>query len=66
MGRDYDAAVMGAGSAASCWHDRQRDGEHGGARRPPRSGAARLPVVPMVGAFIDFINAVIITVCLNL
>ena len=48
-------------------HDGQRDGEHGGAGRPLRPGAAAFLVVPMVGAFfIDFINAVIITLCLNI
>jgi ESS family glutamate:Na+ symporter len=68
MGRDYDAAVMGAGlcgfmlgTTANAMANMEalvdRDGP------APRA----FLVVPMVGAFfIDFVNAVVITVCLNI
>ncbi len=43
MGRDYDAAVMSGGLCGfMLGHDGQRDGQHGGAGRPLRSGAAGL------------------------
>jgi ESS family glutamate:Na+ symporter len=68
MGRDYDAAVMGAGlcgfmlgTAANAMANMEALVDRYGPA--PRA----FLVVPMVGAFfIDFINAVIITVCLNL
>ncbi len=68
MGRDYDAAVMGGGlcgfmlgTTANAMANMEALVErYGPARRA-------FLVVPMVGAFfIDFVNAVIITVCLNL
>jgi glutamate:Na+ symporter, ESS family len=68
MGRDYDAAVMGAGlcgfmlgTTANAMANMEALVDRYGPA--PRA----FLVVPMVGAFfIDFINAVIITVCLNL
>jgi ESS family glutamate:Na+ symporter len=68
MGRDYDAAVMGAGlcgfmlgTTANAMANMEALVDRYGAA--PRA----FLVVPMVGAFfIDFINAVIITVCLNI
>ena len=68
MGRDYDAAVMGAGlcgfmlgTAANAMANMEALVDRYGPA--PRA----FLVVPMVGAFfIDFINAVIITVCLNI
>jgi ESS family glutamate:Na+ symporter len=68
MGRDYDAAVMGGGlcgfmlgTTANAMAIMEALVErYGPARRA-------FLVVPMVGAFfIDFVNAVIVTVCLNL
>ena len=68
MGRDYDAAVMGAGlcgfmlgTTANAMANMEALVDRYGPA--PRA----FLVVPMVGAFfIDFINAVLITVCLNL
>ena len=68
MGRDYDAAVMGAGlcgfmlgTTANAMANMEALVDRYGPA--PRA----FLVVPMVGAFfLDFINAVIITVCLNL
>jgi ESS family glutamate:Na+ symporter len=68
MGRDYDAAVMGGGlcgfmlgTTANAMANMEALVERYGPA--PRA----FLVVPMVGAFfIDFINAVIITVCLNI
>ena len=68
MGRDYDAAVMGAGlcgfmlgTTANAMANMEALVDRYGPA--PRA----FLVVPMVGAFfIDFVNAVIITVCLNL
>jgi ESS family glutamate:Na+ symporter len=68
MGRDYDAAVMGAGlcgfmlgTTANAMANMEALVDRYGPA--PRA----FLVVPMVGAFfIDFINAVIITVCLNI
>ncbi len=68
MGRDYDAAVMGGGlcgfmlgtTANAMANIEALVDRYGPA---PRA----FLVVPMVGAFfIDFINAVLITVCLNI
>lgn len=68
MGRDYDAAVMSGGmcgfmlgTAANAMANMEALVDRFGPA--PRA----FLVVPMVGAFfIDFINAVLITVCLNL
>jgi glutamate:Na+ symporter, ESS family len=68
MGRDYDAAVMGGGlcgfmlgTTANAMANMEALVDRYGPA--PRA----FLVVPMVGAFfIDFINAVIITVCLNI
>jgi glutamate:Na+ symporter, ESS family len=68
MGRDYDAAVMGGGlcgfmlgTTANAMANMEALVERYGPA--PRA----FLVVPMVGAFfIDFVNAVIITVCLNI
>jgi ESS family glutamate:Na+ symporter len=68
MGRDYDAAVMSGGlcgfmlgTTANAMANMEALVDRYGPA--PRA----FLVVPMVGAFfIDFINAVIITVCLNL
>ena len=68
MGRDYDAAVTGAGlcgfmlgTTANAMANMEALVDRYGPA--PRA----FLVVPMVGAFfIDFINAVIITVCLNI
>jgi ESS family glutamate:Na+ symporter len=68
MGRDYDAAVMGAGlcgfmlgTTANAMANMEALVDRYGPA--PRA----FLVVPMVGAFfIDFINAVIITICLNI
>lgn len=68
MGRDYDAAVMGAGmcgfmlgTTANAMANMEALAERYGPA--PRA----FLVVPMVGAFfIDFVNALIITVCLNI
>ena len=68
MGRDYDAAVMGAGlcgfmlgTTANAMANMEALVDRYGPA--PRA----FLVVPMVGAFfIDFINAMIITVCLNI
>jgi len=68
MGRDYDAAVMSAGfcgfmlgTTASAMANMEALADRYGP--PPRA----FLVVPMVGAFfIDFINAIIITICLNI
>jgi ESS family glutamate:Na+ symporter len=68
MGRDYDAAVMGAGlcgfmlgTTANAMANMEALVDRYGPA--PRA----FLVVPLVGAFfIDFINAVIITVCLNI
>jgi ESS family glutamate:Na+ symporter len=68
MGRDYDAAVMGAGlcgfmlgTTANAMANMEALVDRYGPA--PRA----FLVVPMVGAFfIDFLNAVIITVCLNI
>jgi ESS family glutamate:Na+ symporter len=68
MGRDYDAAVMGAGlcgfmlgTTANAMANMEALVDRYGPA--PRA----FLVVPMVGAFfIDFVNAVIITICLNL
>ena len=68
MGCDYDAAVMGAGlcgfmlgTTANAMANMEALVDRYGPA--PRA----FLVVPMVGAFfIDFVNAVIITVCLNL
>jgi ESS family glutamate:Na+ symporter len=68
MGRDYDAAVMSAGlcgfmlgTTANAMANMEALVDRYGPA--PRA----FLVVPMVGAFfIDFINAVIITVCLNI
>ena len=68
MGRDYESAVMSAGfvgfmlgtTANAMANMRSLVEKFGGA---PRA----FLVVPMVGAFfIDFTNAIIITVCLNI
>jgi ESS family glutamate:Na+ symporter len=68
MGRDYDAAVMGGGfcgfmlgTTANAMANMEALVDRYGPA--PRA----FLVVPMVGAFfLDFINAVIITVCLNI
>ena len=68
MGRDYDAAVMGGGmcgfmlgTTANAMANMEALVDRYGPA--PRA----FLVVPMVGAFfIDFINAFIITVCLNI
>lgn len=68
MGRDYDAAVMGSGlcgfmlgTTANAMANMEAIVDRYGPA--PRA----FLVVPMVGAFfIDFINAVLITFCLNL
>jgi glutamate:Na+ symporter, ESS family len=68
MGRDYDAAVMGAGlcgfmlgTTANAMANMEALVDRYGPA--PRA----FLVVPMVGAFfLDFINAMIITVCLNI
>jgi glutamate:Na+ symporter, ESS family len=68
MGRDYDAAVMGAGlcgfmlgTTANAMANMEALVDRYGPA--PRA----FLVVPMVGAFfLDFTNAVIITVCLNI
>jgi glutamate:Na+ symporter, ESS family len=68
MGRDYDAAVMSAGlcgfmlgTTANAMANMEALVDRYGPA--PRA----FLVVPMVGAFfLDFINAVIITICLNL
>jgi ESS family glutamate:Na+ symporter len=68
MGRDYDAAVMSGGlcgfmlgTTANAMANMEALVDRYGPA--PRA----FLVVPMVGAFfIDFINAIIITVCLNL
>jgi ESS family glutamate:Na+ symporter len=68
MGRDYEAAVMSSGlcgfmlgTTANAMANMEALVDRFGAA--PRA----FLVVPMVGAFfIDFINAVLITVCLNL
>ena len=68
MGRDYDAAVMGGGlcgfmlgTVANAMANMEALVDRYGPA--PRD----FLVVPMVGAFfIDFINALIITICLNL
>jgi ESS family glutamate:Na+ symporter len=68
MGRDYDAAVMGGGlcgfmlgTTANAMANMEALVDRYGPA--PRA----FLVVPMVGAFfIDFVNAVIITLCLNL
>jgi glutamate:Na+ symporter, ESS family len=68
MGRDYDAAVMGAGlcgfmlgTTANAMANMEALVDRYGPA--PRA----FLVVPMVGAFfIDFVNALIITICLNL
>ena len=68
MGRDYDAAVMGAGlcgfmlgTTANAMANMEALVDRYGPA--PRA----FLVVPMVGAFfIDFINVVIIAVCLNI
>jgi ESS family glutamate:Na+ symporter len=68
MGRDYDAAVMSGGmcgfmlgTTANAMANMEALVDRYGAA--PRA----FLVVPMVGAFfIDFINAVLITVCLNI
>ena len=68
MGRDYDAAVMGGGlcgfmlgTTANAMANMEALVERYGPA--PRA----FLVVPMVGAFfIDFVNAVIITICLKL
>ena len=68
MGRDYDAAVMGAGlcgfmlgTTANAMANMEALVDRYGPA--PRA----FLVVPMVGAFfIDFINALLITACLNL
>ena len=68
MGRDYEAAVMSAGfvgfmlgtTANAMANMEAITNRYGPA---PRS----FLIVPMVGAFfIDFTNAVIITICLNI
>lgn len=68
MGRDYDAAVMSGGfcgfmlgtTANSMANMKALVERYGSARRA-------FLVVPMVGAFfIDFTNALIITICLNI
>jgi hypothetical protein len=42
------------------------DGQHDGAGRTLRGAPKALLVVPIVGAFfIDFINAILITICRN-
>jgi len=68
MGRDYDAAVMGGGlcgfmlgTTANAMANMEALVDRFGPA--PRA----FLVVPMVGAFfIDFVNAVLITVCLNI
>jgi ESS family glutamate:Na+ symporter len=68
MGRDYDAAVMGGGlcgfmlgTTANAMANMEALVDRYGPA--PRA----FLVVPMVGAFfVDFVNAVIITVCLNI
>jgi ESS family glutamate:Na+ symporter len=68
MGRDYEAAVMGGGlcgfmlgTAANAMANMEALVERYGPA--PRA----FLVVPMVGAFfIDFVNALLITVCLNI
>lgn len=68
MGRDYDAAVMGGGlcgfmlgTVANAMANMEALVDRYGPA--PRA----FLVVPMVGAFfIDFVNAIIITICLNL
>ena len=67
MGRDYDAAVMGAGlcgfmlgTTANAMANMEALVDRYGAA--PRA----FLVVPMVGAFfVDFTNAILITICLN-
>lgn len=68
MGRDYEAAVMGGGmcgfmlgTAANAMANMEALVDRYGPA--PRA----FLVVPMVGAFfIDFVNAILITICLNL
>jgi hypothetical protein len=67
VGADYDAAVMGGGLCGFMLGNGQCHGDHGGAGRSYGPAPRAFLVVPMVGAFfIDFVNAVIITVCLNI
>jgi glutamate:Na+ symporter, ESS family len=72
MGRDYDAAVMGAGLCGSMLGTTANAMANALANMEAlvdRYGPAprAFLVVPMVGAFfIDFGNAVIITACLNI
>jgi glutamate:Na+ symporter, ESS family len=68
MGRDYDSAVMSGGfcgfmlgTTANAMANMKSLVERYG--KAPRA----FLVVPMVGAFfIDFTNAIIITICLNI
>jgi ESS family glutamate:Na+ symporter len=68
MGRDYDAAVMGGGvcgfmlgTTANAMANMEALVDRYGPA--PRA----FLVVPMVGAFfIDFVNALLITICLNI
>lgn len=68
MGRDYDAAVMSSGLCGFMLGTTANAMANMGALADRYGPAPRaFLVVPMVGAFfIDFINALIITVCLNL
>jgi ESS family glutamate:Na+ symporter len=68
MGRDYDAAVM-AGGFCGFMLGTTANAMANMTALVERYGAApkAFLVVPMVGAFfIDFINAILITICLNL
>jgi ESS family glutamate:Na+ symporter len=68
MGRDYDAAVMSSGFAGFMLGTTANAMANMGALVERYGPAPRAYlVVPMVGAFfVDFTNAVLITVCLNL
>ena len=68
MGRDYEAAVMSGGFIGfMLGHHRERHGQHGALVQRYGPAPQAFLVVPMVGAFfIDFTNALIITVFLNL
>jgi ESS family glutamate:Na+ symporter len=68
MGRDYDAAVMSSGFAGFMLGTTANAMANMGALVERYGPAPRAYlVVPMVGAFfIDFINALLITGCVNL
>jgi ESS family glutamate:Na+ symporter len=68
MGRDYDAAVMSGGLCGFMLGTTANAMANMGALADRYGPAPRaFLVVPMVGAFfIDFINAVLITACLNM